>query len=272
VLCATPSHSQGSLTAEQAAARDAFDQQVGELLAKAKDKCGDDFKLVTDFEHYDEAAWKAEHGRHLRGMTATACGQALEAAATVCAGPVAHSGKGRAPTTPQPAAVSVKRVTCLFTGADEKKRGEEHEDHMRRNAKFVAGELTLRISPQMKYLVPGTYEGVLRGTASYRSLEAGASCKKHWECGSGLCSGGACRTCSAKRKCPDKFDVCEEGGVCRMAPPPNHSSSSSSSDTAGASSGGKKRGKGLGQGCKSTSECEEGRVCSQRTGKLRTCQ
>lgn len=36
--------------------------------------------------------------------------------------------------------------------------------------------------------------------------------------------------------------------------------------------GGKRRGKGLGQSCKSTSECEEGRVCSQRTPRLRTCQ
>ncbi|MEI2616641.1 MAG: hypothetical protein V9F06_03225 [Thermomicrobiales bacterium] len=92
---------------------------------------------------------------------------------------------------------------------------------MRRNAKFEAGELTLHISPQMVYSVPGCYEGVLRGTATYHSLAAGASCKEPWECGSGLCSGGVCRTCSAKRKCPGKFDVCLEGGVCRMATPPN---------------------------------------------------
>lgn len=41
---------------------------------------------------------------------------------------------------------------------------------------------------------------------------------------------------------------------------------------AAGSGGGKRRGKGLGQSCKTTAECEEGRVCSQRTPRLRTCQ
>ncbi len=47
-----------------------------------------------------------------------------------------------------------------------------------------------------------------------------------------------------------------------------------SPSASGSTNGGgkKKRGKRLGQSCKTTSECEEGRVCSQRTARLRTCQ
>ena len=265
VLCATHSHSQASLTAEQSAARDEFDKTLRASLARTKEKCGDDFKLVTDFEHYDDAAWKAANGRW--NFTTTACGEALAAAATACAGPEVRTEKGSAPTkpasrtnAPQPAAVSVKRLTCLFTGADAKRPGEEHEDHMRRNAKVEAGALTLPLSPQLGYSVPGCYEGVLRGTATYHSLAAGASCKEPWECGSGLCSGGVCRTCSAKRKCPGKFDVCLEGGVCRMATPPNHSSSSSSSDASSSPTSGGSKPKGLERGrmCSKGSECQSG--------------
>lgn len=81
----------------------------------------------------------------------------------------------------------------------------------------------------------------------------------------------SCSACT--NECGFVGEECK-GGVCVYTGKGDDrgSESSSSSGPSTAVGGKKKRGKRLGQSCKTTSECEEGRVCSQRTPRLRTCQ
>lgn len=261
LVAVEPSRGQGKLSSEQEAALEVFNDNIREVLAKTKEACGPDFKLITDFEHYDEAAWKATYRRLARSMTAGICGTALEDAALVCAPPAQEGGKGPKRTVLPWKPVAVKSVTCLFSGASAQRDREANELHLRRNATFEKGAFTVRISPPMALGAGHPFLEVMRGIALTGSVANGGTCQVNGECKSnlcigdckdGLCARGTCGGCSAKRACTGRMDVCK-AGICVM-PPPKHL------DREGDS----------GDFCKTAADCKS-RVCEWVVGNISKC-
>ena len=279
-LVAISSESYGdepSISAGQRSARDAFNEDMEDDLESVKTECGTRPTLVTDFQNFDADAEVVDKGpkkkggdsRKERALRSQNCSVTLQMLAKDCqrvkAGRAARGAR----------LVPVKSVACLFAGHKDRKPKEASEEWVSRNVSYDAAtaQLTVRQTNGGGWpMVDDVLPVVLRPDVA-AGLFNGMKCAEDTRCRSHLCASSTCVSC-ANNGCHGDL-VCYGAAVCNPPAPRSGNgddSSSSPSSSGGSSSKPAKRGKGLGKSCNSTSECESGRTCKQRTPKIRTCQ
>ena len=265
-----------SLGAAQRAARDAFNADLEDDLESVKAECGTRPTLVTDFQNFDPEEEvvdkgpkkKGGDGRKERALRSQNCRITLQLLADDCK----RNKKGGAARGAR--VVPVKSVACLFAGHKDKKPKEGSEEWVFRNLSYDAAtaQLTVRQTSGGGWSMSDDVLPVVLRPDVASGLFNGMTCSDDARCRSHLCASGTCVSCAtASNHCHGDL-VCYGGaGVCN---PPYYGNDddSSSSSSGGSSSKPAKRGKGLGKSCNSSSECESGRTCKQRTPKIRTCQ
>ena len=127
VLATTDSRGDGTatLSAEQKAAKVAFEDDMSRSLRELKSDCQVDLSVTADFENYNKSAWsEVDPGWACGGVLAgvrSGCVKAKEEAWRS----VPRDADGRPLPTPPTPRTEVRTIACLFTGHQAKRAGED---------------------------------------------------------------------------------------------------------------------------------------------------
>jgi len=154
----------------------------------------------------------------------------------------------------------------VFAGAKKRENDEWSETTIRKNLTYQDRVVTLRMTPGMSNDA-FTFNDVFEGRAQTADVPNGGACSGGANCTSNFCRNGVCVACGPQLACPAGFS-CVYGGYCVK---PSSSDAPRASSPSKPATGGK-RGKGLGQMCKSSAECESGRMCRAQSRTRSTCQ
>jgi hypothetical protein len=268
-----------ALTADQQAAKAAFEEDIKESLDDMKKQCGVDLAVTTDFENYDKTFWVNGFLESRRGTPATAedrarwekaglpppqqgptCAEAIQAMTRMC--------KPRRGQTESATAPSFKGIACLIAGHKPRQQNERLDDHVQRNLSFTNGVLTVLIPPSPMGNIYSNVSEVVRPPTD-RDLRNGVACTSSPQCKSFMCSKGLCAPCGPGAACSAGAS-CSKGGVCLTIQTQSNSEESREVRASSKSESKPDTRKALGQGCKTDSECRSGK-CKQKTARLRTC-
>lgn len=271
-----------ALSAEQTEAKTAFEEATKTTLAELKTKCPDVTVATPDFEHFDKKKWmELQRGGRSRLYLGGDCAIVLDEVTRRCAAssaprdrdaPKGKPSKGSSDPAPVAKGPPVKSIACVFAGAQDEQKGDDADDHLMRNLTLKDGALTLRLHPRLANVQWNASSLISSGGADPKGEKrVGLSCAANADCKSKLCAAGTCKICTEDSAC-GKGRVCSANKcwVPRDSSDDEPSSSSSSSPARAADPD--KNKKGLGQSCKSSSECASRYTCKPVSKSRSTCR
>ncbi len=270
-----------ALTADQLEAKTTFEEDTKDALANLRAKCPNVTVQTPDFENFDKKKWTDQQRRKgAKPEVGVACATLIAEVTRRCS-PSSSDGDRDAPkrkpskgsSDPAPAVKdrTVTSVACLFAGAHDAELGDDADDQVLRNMSFSGGAFTIRLHPRLANVQWNASTLISTGGAEPTTDKRnGLSCSKHGECKSRLCASGTCKACSETS--------CGPGRTCSSNKCWTDSAGSSSDESSSPparptkASDPDKGKKGLGQSCKSSSECASRYTCKPVSKSRSTCR
>lgn len=242
--------------------------KMQQSLLKLHHDCALEVAMQFDFTGFDKAMWSDIHDGYgdedpsarqrvgLRGDAVGECASVISALTQRC------KSQKRKP---------VNTIRCVFDGFSKKQKDDSPEEWTRRNMSLADGVFTMRMGPRLGNVEDNAI-AVMMGEKLASELKNGATCSERSNCRTFFCNRGACAACRTDRDCTS-LAYCDSGGTCFSRAVLEADDGEENSSAGPSSSGPKKaEGKGLGQSCDSSADCNPRYACKAVNSHRSTCR